>query len=46
MRIEVSHITIENMSLGLFIAKGEDELGEFSMVTIGFFLFSIDVFIY
>lgn len=34
------------MSFGLFVAQGEDELGEFSMITFGFFLFSIDVFLY
>lgn len=46
MRVEVSHITLESMSLGIFIAEGEDEHGHFRMLTLGFFLFSIDVFVY
>jgi hypothetical protein len=46
MKIEVSIINLSSVSLGIFIAEGEDDIGEFSMLTLGFFLFSIDIFIY
>jgi len=46
MRIEFNLITLESFSFGIFTARGEDEYGEFQMLTLGFLLFSIDVFLY
>jgi hypothetical protein len=46
MRIEFSLISLDNFSLGIFTAAGEDDNGEFKMLTLGFLLFSIDIFVY
>jgi len=46
MKVEFSLISLESMSVGLFTAAGEDEHGEFRMLTLGFLLFSVDLFIY
>lgn len=46
MRIEFNYITFEYFAIGLFAAEGEDDYGQFKMLTIGFLLFSIDLFIY
>jgi hypothetical protein len=46
MRVELNVISDSHVSLGLFIAEGEDEYGQFKMLTIGLFLFSIDIFVY
>lgn len=46
MRIEFNLISNNYLALGLFTAPGEDEYGEFQMLTVGFLLFSIDLFVY
>ena len=46
MKIEFNLISIDSFALGIFSAGGEDEDGEFKMLTLGFLLFSIDIFIY
>jgi hypothetical protein len=46
MRIEFSLISLDSFSLGIFTATGEDDNGEFKMLTLGFLLFSIDIFVY
>jgi len=47
MRLEVNVLVdISEFSIGLFMTHGEDDLGEFHMTTIGFLLFSIDIFKY
>ena len=47
MKIEINVLTdIREIQLGLFMVYGEDEYGTFHMTTIGFLLFSIDLFKY
>jgi hypothetical protein len=46
MRIEFNLISLNNFSFGLFTAEGEDDYGEFQMLTLGFLLVSIDIFVY
>jgi hypothetical protein len=46
MRVELNIISESHFSLGLFVAEGEDEYGEFKILTVGLFLFSIDLFVY
>jgi hypothetical protein len=46
MRIELNLISLNNFSFGIFTAEGEDDNGEFQMLTLGFLLFSIDIFVY
>jgi len=46
MKIEISLISLDSFALGIFAAAGEDDNGEFRMLTLGFLLFSIDIFVY
>lgn len=42
MKIEVHFCNFDEISLGLFMANGEDENGQFHMVTFGFLVFEIN----
>jgi hypothetical protein len=47
MKVEIDVLTdLREIQFGLFMAYGEDEDGFFHMTTIGFFLFSINLFKY
>jgi hypothetical protein len=46
MKIEISTFSISDWSIGLFSAEGEDDSGSFYILTIGFLLINIDIFIY
>ena len=47
MRVEFNVLSdISEFSIGLFMAYGEDEFGEFHMTTIGLLLFEINLFKY
>lgn len=46
MNVEITLFSFSNFSLGIFSAEGEDEIGEFNNLTIGFLLFSIDIYLY
>jgi hypothetical protein len=46
MRIDFSLISIDSFALGIFTSEGEDDHGKFKMLTLGFLLFSIDIFVY
>lgn len=47
MKVEFNALSdISEFSLGLFMAYGEDEFGEFHMTTIGLLLFEINLFKY
>jgi hypothetical protein len=41
MKIEGNFLQPDEIEIGLFMAYGEDEIGQFHMVTIGFIIFSI-----
>lgn len=46
MKIEGSFCSVEDSLLGLMTCVGEDENGEFSMVSIGFLFFEFSLIIY
>jgi len=42
MKIEFSFCDIDEISFGIFMAYGNDEIGDFHMITLGFIIFQID----
>lgn len=47
MRFEFILLTyIDELCIGIFLANGEDDIGQFHMTIIGFLLFSINIFKY
>lgn len=46
MIIQGGFLALDELSLGIFMCHGEDELGEFHMTTIGFLFFNIEFLIY
>jgi len=42
MKIEANFCDVDELTLGLFMAYGEDEDGSFHMVTIGLLIFEIN----
>ncbi len=46
MRIEGNICGLDELSIGLFMAYGEDDFGRFHMTSFGFILFEINVIIY
>ena len=42
MKIEVHGCNYDEISFGIFMSYGEDENGQFHMVTLGFILFEIE----
>jgi len=42
MKVEFNINDIDELSLGLFMANGEDEIGQFKMLTFGFIFFEIN----
>ncbi len=46
MKIECSINDVDELSLGFYLCKGEDDFGEFKMLSVGFLFFSIEFIIY
>jgi hypothetical protein len=46
MKVDITFFSFRMFSLGIFTAEGEDELGQFNSLTLGFLLFSIDIYVY
>jgi hypothetical protein len=46
MKVELSLFSFKNFSLGIFTIEGEDEYGQFNSLTLGFLLFSIEIYVY
>ena len=46
MKVEGNFCRLDELTLGLFMAYGEDENGKFHMTTIGFFIFEINLIWY
>lgn len=42
MRVEGSWCDIDELSLGIFMAYGEDAIGQFHMLSVGLIIFQID----
>lgn len=46
MEVEIALCELDELSLGIFMANGEDSIGEFHMTTFGFIFIEINVIIY
>ena len=46
MKLEFSFNQPDEISLGIFLAYGEDNKGQFHMTTLGFLIFEIDLIVY
>ena len=46
MRVEGNYCNIDELTLGLFMAYGKDEHGEFHMTTLGLLVFEINLIVY
>lgn len=46
MKIEGNWCAIDELSLGVFMAYGNDEHGDFHMISIGFLIFEINILTY
>lgn len=46
MKIEFSFNSLQEFSLGIFTAYGEDDSGSFAMLNFGFLFFDISIFKY
>lgn len=42
MEVEIALCELDELSLGVFMANGEDDIGEFHMTTIGFLLLEVN----